>query len=101
MASTGSIAITRPMKKVTQVSPRKVSATDSRVRAVRLATLLARLQACGAIAFDCKTRHPDGSRAQRGVAEGPVFADASTKQVPRLRFAPLGMTGKLLIWRQD
>ena len=29
MASTGSIGITRPMKKVTQVSPRKVSATEN------------------------------------------------------------------------
>src|SRR5215212_4038167 len=45
MASTGSIGITRPMKKVTQVSPRKVSATESRLRAARLATLLARPQA--------------------------------------------------------
>ena len=29
MASTGSIGMTRPMKKVTQVSPRKVSATEN------------------------------------------------------------------------
>src|SRR5882672_1953999 len=45
MASTGSIGITRPMKKVTQVSPRKVRATESRLLAVRLARLLARPQA--------------------------------------------------------
>ncbi len=29
MASTGSIGMTRPMKKVTQVRPRKVSATEN------------------------------------------------------------------------
>ena len=29
MASTGSIGMTRPMKKVTQVSPRNVSATEN------------------------------------------------------------------------
>src|SRR5215211_2621847 len=45
MASTGSIGITRPMKNVTQVSPRKVSATENRLRAARLARLLANPQA--------------------------------------------------------
>src|SRR6266851_10368108 len=45
MASTGSIGITRPMKKVTQVSPRKVSTTENRLRAALLARLLARPQA--------------------------------------------------------
>src|SRR5471032_492992 len=41
MASTGSIGMTRPMKKVTQVSPRKVSPTENRVLTNRLAKLLA------------------------------------------------------------
>src|SRR5476649_971858 len=41
MASTGSIGMTRPMKKVTQVSPRKVSPTETRVLTDRLARLLA------------------------------------------------------------
>src|SRR5260370_10553131 len=45
MASTGSIGITRPMKKVTQVSPRKVSTTENRLRAALFASLLARPQA--------------------------------------------------------
>src|SRR5262245_53665720 len=42
MASTGSIGTTRPMKKVTQVRPRKVSATEERVCAARLASVQAR-----------------------------------------------------------
>src|SRR5271157_3705226 len=35
MASTGSIGMMRPMKKVTQVSPRKVSATEDNMLATR------------------------------------------------------------------
>src|SRR6266540_2173506 len=35
-------------------------------------------------------RHPERSRLKGGVVEGPVFADASTKQVPPLRLASLG-----------
>src|SRR5215216_1854087 len=35
-------------------------------------------------------RHPERSRPKGGVVEGPVFADASTKQVPPLRLASLG-----------
>jgi hypothetical protein len=37
-----------------------------------------------------KTRHPERSRLKGGAVEGPVFVDASIKQVPRLRLAALG-----------
>src|ERR1700756_667844 len=42
MASTGSIGMTRPMKKVTQVSPRKVRPTETRMPAARWARPQAR-----------------------------------------------------------
>src|SRR5712675_1079355 len=65
MASTGSIGITRPMKKVTQVSPRKVSPTENRLLAARLAKLLASPQA----------RAPPPARA--GAPDGaPCVADS-------------------------
>ena len=38
-----------------------------------------------AIAYDQKLRHPDRSRAQRGVAEGPVLLPRRQEEVPRLR----------------
>src|ERR1700733_3200985 len=95
MASTGSIGITRPMKKVTQVRPRKVSPTESRVRAVRLARLLARPQPrdpppaeapdarpCVAKG-DCislfSLRHPERSRPKGCAVEGPVHGVATTR----------------------
>jgi len=40
-------------------------------------------------AFDQKLRHPDRSRAQRGVVEGPVLLSRRHEEVPRLR-RPLG-----------
>ena len=70
MASTGSIGITRPMKKVTQVSPRKVSATESRLRAVRLARLLASPQA----------RCPRPPRRRERRMPLPVRPSHSTRQ---------------------
>src|SRR6516225_2244860 len=54
------------------------------------------------IAYDENSRHPERSRAQRGVAEGPFFnchRPHGRRKVPRLRFAPPGMTGNLLHMR--
>src|ERR1700730_19450755 len=115
MASTGSIGITRPMKKVTQVSPRKVSPTENRLRAARLAKLRARPQAQGppparAGAPDgapCVAkgdrmslfylRHPERSRPKGGAVEGPVHGVATIKNrslhCASLRSAPGRVTG--------
>src|SRR4029077_19107687 len=94
MASTGSMGITRPMKKVTQVSPRKVSTTENRLRAIRLARLLARLQArclppapAGAPDADpCVAEALNASGLPDGAVEVQVLGDAGT--VPGRRRAP-------------
>src|SRR5919106_4171653 len=46
--------------------------------------------ACRPIGDAYLFRHPERSRLKGGVVEGPVFADAATKQVPPLRLAALG-----------
>src|ERR1700730_6845093 len=94
MANTGSIGITRPMKKVTQVSPRKVSPTENRLLAARLAKLLARPQARGAP--PARAGAPDGppcvadslnaSGLPDGAEEVQVLGDAGA--VPGRRHAP-------------
>src|SRR5258707_8723594 len=94
MASTGSIGITRPMKKVTQVRPRKVSPTENRLLATRLARLLARPQARGPP--PARAGAPDGapcvadslnaSGLPDGAEEVQVFGDAGAE--PCRRHAP-------------
>src|SRR6267154_4184457 len=94
MASTGSIGITRPIKKVTQVSPRKVSTTENRLRAARLVRLLARPQArrpppapAGAPdAAPCVAGALNASRLPDGAVEVQILGDAGVE--PGRRRAP-------------
>src|SRR5216684_3255158 len=83
MASTGSIGITRPMKKVTQVSPRKVSATENRLRAVRLARPQARCpppaRAGAADAAPCVAEALNASRLPDGAVEVQILGDAGVE----------------------
>ena len=62
MASTGSIGMMRPMKKVTQVSPRKVSATEnSRLMTRRMGPAMRRTHSLGADAAAVAALTGDGS----------------------------------------
>src|SRR5260370_30477735 len=81
MASTGSIGITRPMKKVTQVSPRKVSTTENRLRAALLARPQARCpppaRAGAADPVPCVAEALNASGLPDSAVEGQVLGDAA------------------------
>src|SRR6185437_12714713 len=75
------------MKKVTQVSPRNVSPTESRVPAARLARRLARLQVRGTSAgAPCVSNSLNASGLPDGAEEALVSGDAGI--VPGRRRAP-------------
>src|SRR5262245_58970164 len=77
MASTGSIGTMRPMKKVTQVSPRKVSATDNSIlRTRRMGPVIRRTHSFGVDSATVTALTGEESRFGYGPEEILILNDS-------------------------